>query len=237
MGRYLLKFSKEDNLKYISHLDLLRVFQRAFKRAKIRLRYSQGYNPHAKIGFGHPLSLGYESTGEYMEFETVDDESTETYLSALASCMPRGIRLFGCTKLAETEKTSLAAVIDYASYVVKFRGAEEIRTAFRDKLQDYIRQEEIICEKVNKKKKVVQTDIRPLILSFSTAKSDELEIVFSMTLKTGSNGNLNPEMLVKSFCEYCGAQYLRYQWDYRRTEMYFVPPKGRGMKPLTEFKG
>ena len=83
----------------------------------------------------------------------------------------------------------------------------------------------------------MQTDIRPLILSFSTAKSDELEIVFSMTLKTGSNGNLNPEMLVKSFCEYCGAQYLRYQWDYRRTEMYFVPPKGRGMKPLTEFKG
>lgn len=237
MGRYLLKFSKEDNLKYISHLDLLRVFQRAFKRAKIRLRYSQGYNPHAKIGFGHPLSLGYESTGEYMEFETVNEENGEVYLEALASCMPRGIRLFSCTELAETGKTSLAAVIDYASYVVRFRGGAEDRNTLKDKLQSYIRQEEIICQKVNKKKKVVETDIRSLILSFSTAKSDEKEIVFSMTLKTGSNGNLNPEMLVKSFCEYCDVTYLRYQWDYRRTEMYFLPPKGRSMAPLTEFRG
>ena len=83
MGRYLLKFSKEDNLKYISHLDLLRVFQRAFKRAKIRLRYSQGYNPHAKIGFGHPLSLGYESTGEYMEFSAPLPEYFEKLLKKL----------------------------------------------------------------------------------------------------------------------------------------------------------
>ncbi len=237
MGRYLLKFSKENNLKYISHLDLLRVFQRAFKRAKIRLRYSQGYNPHAKIGFGHSLSLGYESIAEYMEFETVDEETGETYLKSLAPCMPPGIRLFCCTKLSETGKTSLAAAIDYASYVVRFRSRAEYHSLLSDKLKSYIRQEEIICEKRNKKKKVVETDIRPLILSFSAAKSDASEIVFSMTLKTGSNGNLNPETLVKSFCEYCGVEYLRHQWDFRRTEMYFVPPKGRGMEPLTEFKG
>ena len=96
MGRYLLKFSKENNLKYISHLDLLRVFQRAFKRAHIRLRYSQGFNPHAKIGFGQPLSLGSESTGEYMEFETVEDRAGGEYLTALSGCMPDGIRLLLC---------------------------------------------------------------------------------------------------------------------------------------------
>ena len=122
MGRYLLKFSKENNLKYISHLDLLRVFQRAFKRAHIRLRYSQGFNPHAKIGFGQPLSLGSESTGEYMEFETVEDRAGGEYLTALSGCMPDGIRLLSCTKLKEEGKTSLAAAVAYASYVVKFRG-------------------------------------------------------------------------------------------------------------------
>ena len=115
MGRYLLKFSKENNLKYISHLDLLRVFQRAFKRAHIRLRYSQGFNPHAKIGFGQPLSLGSESTGEYMEFETVEDRAGGEYLTALSGCMPDGIRLLSCTKLKEEGKTSLAAAVAYAS--------------------------------------------------------------------------------------------------------------------------
>ena len=53
----ILKFTKEKRLKYISHLDVLRLFQRAFKRAGIKLSYSKGYNPHAKVGFALPLSL------------------------------------------------------------------------------------------------------------------------------------------------------------------------------------
>ena len=237
MGRYLLKFSKEKNLKYISHLDLLRVFQRAFKRAHIRLRYSQGFNPHAKIGFGQPLSLGSESTGEYMEFETAEEDEPERYMSALAGSLPDGIRLFSCTRLKEEGKTSLAAAVSYASYVVKFRGSSDAGQALSRGLKDYIRQESVICRKMNKKKKIVGRDICSMILSFSEAKAEEGENVYTMTLQTGSNGNLSPEMLVKSFCEFCGVGYLRHQWDYRRTEMYFSPEGRREILPLTEFRG
>ncbi len=237
MARYLLKFSKENNLKYISHLDLLRVFQRAFKRAHIRLRYSQGFNPHAKIGFGQPLSLGSESTGEYMEFETAEDGNPEEYLQALENCMPEGIRLFRCIRLKEEGKTSLAAAVAYASYVVKFHGSVGAGDALSRGLREYIRQESIICQKTNKKKKIVETDIRPMILSLSEAKAGGGGNVYSMTLQTGSGGNLNPELLVRSFCEFCGVEYLRYQWDYRRTEMYFSPEGRREILPLTEFRG
>lgn len=237
MGRYLLKFSKENNIKYISHLDLLRVFQRAFKRARIRLRYSQGYNPHAKIGFGQPLSLGTESTAEYMEFETVESRKGGEFLEMLAGCMPEGIRLFSCTELKEEGKTSLASIVEYGSYVVRFQGETAEAEHLSSCLRDYIRQESILCQKMNKKKKIVETDIRPLILSFSEAKCSDGEIVFSMTLRTGSNGNLNPEVLVKSFCEFCEMEYLRHQWSYKRTEMYFTPDSRRGMQPLTEFRG
>lgn len=237
MGRYLLKFSKEKNLKYISHLDLLRVFQRAFKRAHIRLRYSQGFNPHAKIGFGQPLSLGSESTGEYMEFETAEDGSPEEYLTSLSECMPEGIRLFSCIRLKEEGKTSLAAAVAYASYVVKFRGSEETGSALSGGLKEYIRQESVICRKTNKKKKIVETNIRPMILSLSEARAGEGENVYAMTLQTGNGGNLNPEMLVRSFCEFCGVEYQRHQWDYRRTEMYFAPEGRREILPLTEFRG
>ncbi len=270
MGRYLLKFSKENNLKYISHLDLLRLFQRAFKRAKIQLRYSQGYNPHAKIAFCQPLSLGYESVGEYMEFETTDSREGGFYLERLAACMPVGIRLLACSEMSETSKTSLAAVITHASYVTRFYGGKQAGELMSRRLAEYIRQESIICEKLNKKKKVVEIDIRPLILSFSLvsapasasgadslslsasvsaseadvsspsvpkAPQDDGETVFSMTLRTGSAGNLNPEMLVRSFCEFCGVEYIRHQWNYRRTEMFFQPENGRGLAPLTEFAG
>lgn len=237
MGRYLLKFSKEGNLKYISHLDLLRVFQRAFKRAGIRLRYSQGFNPHAKMGFAHPLSLGYESAGEYLEFETTDDGPGEARLLALEPCMPRGIRLSFCKPLPETSKTSLAAAVRYASYVVRFQGDGEQRAALSQRLPEYIRRDEILNKKLNKKKKIVETNIRPLILSFSAVESKSEEAVFSMTLKTGSDGNLNPEVLIRSFCEFCGVEYLRHRWSYRRTEMYIASGAERGIRPLSEFGG
>ncbi len=237
MGRYLLKFTKEGNIKYISHLDLLRVFQRAMKRAGIRLRYSQGFNPHAKISFAHPLSLGYDSTGEYMEFETTGEEAAKAQLDALKNCMPEGIRLLFCSSLPETSKTSLAAAVTHASYVVRFGGEQGDGAALEKKSVEYIRREQIICRKLNKKKKEVETDIRPLILSFSAVKTEGSGAVFSMTLRTGSSGNLNPEMLIRSFCDFCGVEYVRHQWDYRRTEMYFLPQRARQIRPLTEFTG
>ncbi|MDR3295942.1 MAG: TIGR03936 family radical SAM-associated protein, partial [Clostridiales Family XIII bacterium] len=67
--RYLVKFKKTDNMIYISHLDMQRLFHRTMKRLQINLRYSSGFNPHPKLSFAQPLSLGHASTSEYLEFE------------------------------------------------------------------------------------------------------------------------------------------------------------------------
>ena len=122
MGRYILKFTKEKRLKYISHLDVLRLFQRAFKRAGIKLSYSKGYNPHAKVGFALPLSLGFESSGEYMEIETELDYKEDEIKDGLNAIMPDGIEIIACGRLAETSKTAVAAVLDFASYKILFSG-------------------------------------------------------------------------------------------------------------------
>ena len=71
--KYVIRFQKTGVICYTSHLDIMKVFKRSFKRAGIRLAYSQGFNPHPKMGFAQPLSLGYESMDEYIEFETVDE--------------------------------------------------------------------------------------------------------------------------------------------------------------------
>ena len=68
MNRYVITFSKMGTICYISHLDLMRMFRRTFKKAGIRLAYSQGFNPHPKMGFAQPLSLGYWGLREMMEF-------------------------------------------------------------------------------------------------------------------------------------------------------------------------
>ena len=68
--KYIIEFQKTGVICYTSHLDIMKVFKRAFKRADIALAYSQGFNPHPKMGFAQPLSLGYWSMQEYIEFET-----------------------------------------------------------------------------------------------------------------------------------------------------------------------
>ena len=87
MPRYVARFEKGGYTKYISHLDLLRVFKRAFKVMGLDIRYSNGYNPHPKMSFAQPLSLGYSSLCEYLEFETLtphDPESLKVNAAGIA---------------------------------------------------------------------------------------------------------------------------------------------------------
>lgn len=246
MGRYLLRFSKTDRLKYISHLDLLRLFQRAFKRAGVQLKYSEGYNPHAKIAFAHPLSLGFESLSEYLDFETTVPYRPEQAAEMLREKMPPGLGILSCHPLVETSKTALAAAVDFASYRVTWKRPETgsgpdawpDRAAFERMAQEVpvmMKETELLYEKFNrKKKKNMVSDVRPQMHSISAIVSDD-HLTLSMMLRTGSRGNLNPEVPVELLCERCGLEYDRTEWDFCRTEMYFE--EGRRLKPMTEFPG
>ncbi len=235
MGRYLLKFSKEDRLKYISHLDLLRLFQRAFKRAKIKLRYSQGYNPHARIAFALPLSLGFESSAEYMEFETDIEYTVENIKNKLSEQMPKGIGILSCTTMKETGKTPIAAVLDFATYRVVYKGCHEEVENIAEGIPSFLKQEKIMNIKFSKKKrKNVESDIRPHIHSITSVKGDD-KITLSIMLRTGSRGNLNAEILIEELCKFLDMEYDRTKWSFRRTEMYYQ--NGKDMISLNDFEG
>ncbi|MCG8483536.1 MAG: TIGR03936 family radical SAM-associated protein, partial [Clostridia bacterium] len=143
MNKYLIKFSKIGNMKYISHLDLMNVFQRVFRRAGIQLVYSQGFSPHPKISIAHPLSLGIESIGEYMEFELVNHWDTQELLLTLNKQLPKGIGIMACKEIVKKIK-SLAAEVRYAAYDLSFSkqglDSDEIKNA----IQAYLNMDEII---------------------------------------------------------------------------------------------
>ena len=91
MDKLRLKFAKTGRAAYISHLDLMRTMQRVFSRAGIDLKYSEGYNPHAKISIILPLTVGTRSNCEYMDFSLVSDTDLEALPSVLNPYMPEGI--------------------------------------------------------------------------------------------------------------------------------------------------
>ena len=92
MDKLRLKFSKTGRAVYISHLDLMRTMQRVFSRAGVPLKYSEGFNPHAKISIILPLTVGTASLCEYMDFALAEDRDLAALPETLNAYMPEGIR-------------------------------------------------------------------------------------------------------------------------------------------------
>ena len=196
--KYVIRFQQTGVICYTSHLDIMKVFKRSFKRAGIRLAYSQGFNPHPKMGFAQPLSLGYESLDEYIEFETADEYQPAEILEKMRALMPEGLELLSIEEA--THPKTLAANTVSAEYTIEIPVREDERGLLssdpRVLWQDYMGQTEILAFKKQKKKKdLVQVDIRPKIreLLFYPQK-DELRI--EATLDSGSDSNLSPELVI-----------------------------------------
>ena len=118
MNRYAMEFSKTGMIRYTSHLDMLRLFKRTLRKTGVPLAYSKGFNPHPKLGFAQPLSLGYEAKSDYIEFETVTPVDTSELLTKTAAAMPEGITVSRCVPVLDNVK-SLAAMVVSAEYTMK----------------------------------------------------------------------------------------------------------------------
>lgn len=218
LNRYWIRFTKEGYIRYTSHLDMLRLFKRAFKRAGIALSFSKGFNPHPKMGFAQPLSLGYTSCCELLEFETAGTESPAAMKDALAAMMPAGVEILDCQPLT-ADVRSLAAAVCEASYQVVFPVASN--PARDQKLtEDYLAQPEILAEKRQKKtRKMVTVDIRPKIRKIRVLDGERLTL--ELVLDSGSASNLSPEQVISTFTVFAGLDAPRYDVEVERIAMKF----------------
>lgn len=198
MNRYVISFSKMGTICYISHLDLMRMFKRTFKKAGIRLVYSQGFNPHPKMGFAQPLSLGYWGLEELMEFETVEEYEPAELKKIISSMMPEGIDITDCRTLEGMKKT-LAANTVAAEYIIAVPVAEPLGIPGEDIKARYMGQASIVTLKKQKKKKEpVEVDIKPMIRSIEFTPAEEA-LFITAVLDSGSSSNLSPELVIDTF--------------------------------------
>lgn len=221
VNRYVIKFSKDGVLRYISHLDLLRLFKRSFKRVGVKLQYSQGFNPHPKMSFAQPLSLGYASSAEYLEFDTTEPYSTDGIIEKINAVMPDGIQVLTCEELHPGGKT-LAALTEAADYEILIpAGSAGLQGCTEESIRRFVGQEHIKVTKHQRKTgKDIEVDIKPMILEMR-GEVDNNNIMLVMKLAAGSTANLSPEIVLATFCEYAGIPYDRAEILIRRTEIYF----------------
>ena len=191
-----VKYKKEDEMIFISHLDLQRLLQRAFRRAKINLSYSEGFNPHPKMSYGNALALGVESKGEYVDIEIEDDIEVKEFLERINEQLPDGIKFVKGQEI-DPKTPSLSSIIVYGEYIFNIDLEVPLSKEFvKSRVLNFVKSKEIIITKKNKKGKKVEVDIRPMIRNFDLVSLDDNRVTFVSTIATGSKANLNINILI-----------------------------------------
>lgn len=195
-----LLFEKTDRAVFVSHLDLMRIFQRAFRRGGLMLKHSQGFTPHAYVSILMPLSVGVSSQCEILEFELDENEKTE--LSAIPNLLnqtlPDGIRIL---KAYESDRKVKHLTHLHAKVVLEYDNG--VPSGACDAIRALFEQEEITMDKRTKSGEIVAQNIKPMLRSLSV--SQEGCEVFLDCIVCAQNPSLNPMQLAKAVSAYLPA--------------------------------
>ncbi len=131
-----VKFGKGEEIKYISHLDLTRVWTRVLRRANVPLAYSRGFNPHPKISVAIPLPVGYTSCTEFLDITLLEEMKVAKFWQNVQPQLPDGIEVFDVQELVN-RRVSLQATVKWAEYRVDL-GDSFDEMVLRAKIQDVL---------------------------------------------------------------------------------------------------
>ena len=188
-----LRFAKEGRAIYISHLDLMRTMQRAFQRAGLSLKYSEGFNPHPILSILLPLSVGMQSVCELMDFQLTAEEDLSSMPEKLTEAMPEGIRVLEAypegRKVKELKWLRVSGALEY--------DAADLQTV-RNGLQEFFAKESIVIRKKTKRGEE-ESDIAPAIRSIGF-QAEERCVALSAVI-SAQEPTLNPELLVSALSQ------------------------------------
>lgn len=202
MNKLRARFSRGEEVKYISHLDTMRTFERTVRRADIPIAYSQGFNPRPQMSFGLPLSVGVTSYSEYVDFEMETELPAEDLVKRLNDNLPKGFEV----QYAEYVNTneSLMASIGVASYEVTIYNKNKFTCDRIKGCIDAIKAKESLLVEKEAKGKIKNIDIKPYIYELKIIDINEEQLILGMTLSAGSEFNVKPELVIKALNEVCG---------------------------------
>lgn len=173
-------YRKEGLLRYVSHLDMNRLFTRLLRRADLPLWYTEGFNPRPRLQFALPLSLGYESDWEIVDVRLDDDAfPNEEVFARLCAAAPEGLTVFRVA-----DPVHKPGEVAFARFALTMAVPEGIEAFFA--------QEEILSEKKTKKGSLKTVNIRPLIADWSRTPEG-----LTLTLAAGQD-NLNPALVLEA---------------------------------------
>ena len=189
--RNRLLFSKGGRARYISHLDLMATFQRVFLRAGVPTWQTQGFNKHAYVSIALPLSVGYSSDCEILEFNLDEGMPMEEVPAHMNACMPEGIRVLQCYAIEKPIKK--LADIDWTVTMEYDHGVPENAV---EEITDLLGRESLVIQKKSKKAKkgYTELDLIPMIHTWEMTPAEHAIQVHARLM--AQNPGLNPAVIM-----------------------------------------
>ncbi len=209
-----IKFAKYGTMKFIGHLDIMRYFQKAIRRAGLDIRFSEGMSPHMIMSFASPLGVGLTSKAEYMDIDLKTPMTTEEAVRRLNEAMVEGMEVLDMRQVEEGKAGKAMSLVAAADYLATFRAGKEPAQGWQDRIAAFLAQDQILVVKETKKgEKTV--DIRPLIYDMRA----EGEGIF-LSLSSGSEANLKPEAVIDAFSAFAPFERQPFDCMFERLEVY-----------------
>ena len=182
--RIRLEYEKDGGLRYSSTLDLQKIWERSFRRAKIKMAYTQGFHPHPKMQIALPLPLGFLSQVEIIDIWIEDDLKLDAIKNRFSGALPHGLRIKSIRIIENSEK-SLVDQIQSVSYTIKIKDSHLILDELQNKIVNFLQKDSIL--RTRRKRSY---DLRPLVNSLiliSEKKSGDL-ILLNLAAESGKTG-------------------------------------------------
>lgn len=258
-----IKFTKYGAMKFLGHLDVMRFFQKAIRRAGIDICYSEGFSPHQIMSFAAPLGVGLESFGEYMDIEVYsipenvadiidpatnhEDDSKvlkrlQTVQNALQQAMVPGFEILSVTLLPDKCKNAMSSVAAASYFLYDKTGSFPIDN-LNEKLSDFYAKEHIYITKETKKNTFI-LDLKTGMYEFSLIEAESKYTGFDrpvpavfMLVDASSRGNIKPAFVWDAFCKEYDITLPPYECQIVRLETYTDTARegeSRNLLPLAQ---
>lgn len=209
-----IKFSKHGAMKFIGHLDMMRYFQKAMRRAEIDIAFSEGFSPHMIMSFALPLGVGVTSDGEYVDIELRTPISSAQAVKRLNAVMAEGVTVTSFRQIEEGKAGKAMSLVAAADYTVRFREGKMPEEGWQEKFIVFLAQEQILITKKTKKTEK-EIDIRPYIYAASV-QDDAIHL----TVAAGSATNIKPDLVLEAFASYLNWKMSDFALLINRDELY-----------------
>lgn len=211
--RVRIKFSKHGVVKFIGHLDIMRYFQKAIRRAGIDVTYSSGFSPHQIMSFAAPLGVGHYSNGEYLDIEVNSHNGRQDMIDRLNGAMVPGIVIKNIVALGDNAGNAMASVAA-AGYTLEWKEGYEVPSNLEEAVSKFLGQESIMVTKQTKKS-TLELDLKPGIYEIKASENS-----IYMLVDASSSGNIKPTLLLEAFYDFVGMEFDPLAIQITREETY-----------------